>query len=97
MISTADLKLIARARLKDADVLFRNKRYDCAVYVCGYAVEVALKARVCQTLSWAGFPETNSEFAQYKSLQTHNLDTLLHLSGIEAAIKTGFYRNGLMS
>lgn len=56
MISTKDLKAIARARLRDAHLLLRAKRFDGAFYLCGYAVELALKARICRTLKWAGFP-----------------------------------------
>lgn len=87
MITTNDLRTLARARLNDAVVLFRNKRYDGAVYLCGYAVEIALKARICRTLKWAGFPETRREFEAYQSLRTHDLDVLLKLSGIEERIK----------
>ena len=58
--------------------------------MCGYAVEVALKARICKTLRWSGFPETNAEFQSYRSFQTHNLEVLLHLAGRESQIKTQF-------
>lgn len=51
MIPKADLKATARARLRDAQVLLRGKRLDGAVYLCGYAVEIALKARICRTQS----------------------------------------------
>ena len=90
MITTADLKLLASARLKDAQALYSNKRYDAAVYMCGYAVEVALKARICQTLKWPGFPDTRKEFEGYASFKTHDLDVLLHLSGIEARIRSSY-------
>jgi len=50
MIVVSDLRKIARARLEDAAVLCEAGRYDGAVYVCGYAVEIALKARICRTL-----------------------------------------------
>jgi HEPN domain-containing protein len=86
MIVIAQLQELARARLKDARVLYAKGRYDGAVYVCGYAVELALKARICQTLRWAGFPQTRGEFDNYRSYQTHNLEVLLHLSGIEQRI-----------
>ena len=43
MISTKDLKSAARAYLRDATILLREKRYDGAYYLCGYAVELALK------------------------------------------------------
>jgi hypothetical protein len=59
------------------------------VYLCGYGVELALKARICQTLGWPGYPETRREFEDLRSLQTHNFDVLIRLSGIEARVKVG--------
>lgn len=91
MIDRTDLRKIAYARLQDAEALISNHRYDGAVYLCGYAVEIALKARICKTLRWQGFPSTNSEFQNYRSFQTHNLDVLLHLSGIEVRIKNSYF------
>lgn len=88
MITRSDLTKIARARLRDAEVLYRSRRYDGAIYLCGYAVEIALKARICKTLSWAGYPSTGGEFQHYQSFRTHNLHVLLRLSGVEARIKT---------
>lgn len=85
------LKSISRARLRDAKVLLRAKRYDGAVYLCGYAVELALKARMCQTLRWAGFPETQKEFKGLGSVKTHDLEILLRFSGIEPRIKTKYF------
>jgi len=70
--------------------LFGNRRYDSATYLCGYAVELALKARICRTLKWTGFPSSNREFQDYKSLKTHNLDVLLAFSGLESKIRSGF-------
>lgn len=90
MITRAELKKIARARLRDAEVLQRSGRYDGAIYLCGYAVEIALKARICRTLSWSGYPSTGGEFQNYQSFRTHNLAVLLHLSGIEERIQTTF-------
>jgi hypothetical protein len=87
MLARADLRRIARTRLRDAEVLFRGRRYDGAVYLCGYAVEIAIKARICATLGWAGFPEKGKEFEGLQSFKTHGLDALLHLSGREAAIR----------
>jgi hypothetical protein len=88
MISIADLKGIAKARIKDAEVLAAAKRYDGAVYLCGYAVEMSLKARICKGLKWLGYPATRGEFEGYLSFKTHDLDVLLHLSGSETKIKT---------
>jgi len=87
MISTSDLKGIARARLVDARVLLRGKRFDGAVYLSGYSVEVALKTRICRTLKWTGFPDTAAEFNGLQSNKTHDLEILLRLSGVEGRIK----------
>ena len=88
MIARTDLRSIARARLRDADALLSTRRYDGAVYLCGYSVELALKARICRTLGWSDFPETTREFDGYQSLRTHRLDILLRFSGLEARIRT---------
>jgi len=90
MISIQELNRIASARLKDAEILYKGKRYDGAVYLCGYAVELTLKAKICKILKWSGFPSTNSEFQGLQSFKTHRLDLLLSLSGQEGKIKTAF-------
>jgi HEPN domain-containing protein len=91
MISVAELDDIARARIEDAKALLTAGRFDGATYLCGYAVEVALKARICRTLNWTEFPSTGSEFQAYRSFQTHELDVLLRLSGQEARIKQNHF------
>ena len=95
MIAIADLRQIARAHLRAAVALSRSKNYDAAVYLCGYAVEIALKARICRTLKWTGFPATTTEFQYFRSLQTHHLETLLRFSGIEGQIKPAFLADWL--
>ena len=90
MITQSELKQISRPRLEDSDVLLRAARYDGATYLCGYALELALKAKICLTLGWPGFPSTKTEFENYRSFRTHNLDVLLSLSGVEQEIKTKF-------
>jgi HEPN domain-containing protein len=92
MIPVDELDRIARARLEDAATLLSAGRYDGATYLCGYAVEVALKARICRTLNWTEFPTTDGEFQPYRSFQTHELDVLLRLSGQEARIKQQHFR-----
>jgi HEPN domain-containing protein len=90
MLSRFDLRRIARARIKDAQALVRARRFDGAVYLCGYAVELVLKARICATLHWKDFPSTTREFENYRSFRTQNLDVLLTLSGRESKIKTSY-------
>jgi hypothetical protein len=88
MISRQELRKLARARIEDAEILCANGRYAGAVYLCGYAMELALKARICRTLKWPGFPETHAEMQPYRSFVVHSLEVLLHLSGVEAHIKS---------
>lgn len=88
MIDTKNIKKIAKARLKDAQILAESNRFEGAIYLCGYAVELGLKARICKTLNWPSFPSTRKEFEGYQSFKTHDLDVLLHLTGIEGQIKT---------
>jgi HEPN domain-containing protein len=88
MISTKELRTISRKRLRDAQVLLRAKRFDGAWYLCGYAIELALKARICRTLRWPGFPESGKDFEGLQSLKTHNLEILLRFSGIADRVRT---------
>jgi HEPN domain len=70
MIPVSELDGIASARLEDAKTLLSAGRFDGASYLCGYAVEVALKARICRVLSWPDFPSTTGEFQAYRSFPT---------------------------
>jgi HEPN domain-containing protein len=90
MIDRTELRKIARERLKDADALLAAKRYDGAIYLGGYVVELSLKSRICKNLSWKRFPQTGGEFKNYQSFRTHDLDVLLSLSGSEEKIKTRY-------
>lgn len=90
MISTADLMTIARGRLTDAEALLTAQRYDGAVYLCGYSIEIALKHKICHTLNWTSFPSTTREFEKFKSLKTHDLDVLLSFTGIETTVKATY-------
>lgn len=91
MIAVAELDRIARARLDDAKALLAADRFDAAIYICGYAVEAGLKARICRVLSWSNFPNTTAEFRRYRSFQVHELEVLLRLSGQEARVKAAHF------
>lgn len=90
MITKSELRKIARARLKESKLLYEAKRYEGAVYICGYVIELGLKLRICNTLKWEGFPSTNREFNDFRSFKTDNLDVLLALSGVEEKVKTKY-------
>ena len=89
MITSEELLNLSRDRLEDAKTLHKAGRMAWAVYTCGYAVELALKKKVCETLKWKGYPNTEKEFSQLKSFKTHDLNLLLRLSGVEDQVKDG--------
>lgn len=92
MISLKELQNLCKDRIKEAEALVDAKLYDGAYYLCGYAVEIAIKKRICKTLRWSsGYPKADSEFKNLASFKTHDLDILLHLSGIEDKIKQHFF------
>jgi hypothetical protein len=66
MIDLRVLKYLASQKRKDAEVLFRLKRNNGAIYLMGYALEFSFKRKVCQTLGFNnGFPESSSELNLY--------------------------------
>ncbi len=83
-LNTKDLNTLAEERLEDAKALLAAKRFWGAVYICGYAVELALKAKICKTLDWDNYPEN------IKDLKTHKLDVLLLFSGAEKLISKNY-------
>jgi len=88
MITRIDLRKITENRLEDAEVLYRNKRYDGAQYLVGYAVEIALKWRFCCDMSEPSFPETKTEFLGWKEkysvwLKVHSLQNLVDATTVD--------------
>lgn len=88
MILLNQLRQLAQGSLTDAEILLHNQRWKGAYYLCGYAIEIALKERICRTLNWEGYPASGNEFSGYNSFKTHDLDILLRLSGWEKPIRT---------
>jgi hypothetical protein len=64
MIAVPDMERMVRRYLRAARFLNRANANDpdAAIYLCGYAVEIALKVRICMVLGRVDFPETASEF-----------------------------------
>jgi hypothetical protein len=82
MLTLGDMRRLARERVAEAALLVRAERYDTGVYLCGYAVEVSLKARICRTLRWSEFPNEPQEWKRHHSfLKVHDLELLSHWSG----------------
>jgi len=73
MIPVPTLKYLIANKVKDARVLLQNKRCPAAIYIAGYAIELALKNKICSTLRFSqGFPETRQELYNYLALINEN-------------------------
>jgi HEPN domain-containing protein len=79
-LTRKQLQELARLRLKEAEALHGAGFYDGSVYLAGYAVELALKARICRLLRIPEYPQ------QLNSFKVHDLDQLKVLAGLTDAI-----------
>jgi HEPN domain-containing protein len=84
-LTPQELQELAKERLSDAKVLYKAGRYEGAFYICGYALEMGLKYKICKTLGW---DEYTGNGEKYKSFKTHKFDDLLHFSGAEKQKKS---------
>ena len=75
------LQVLARLRLREAEALYTAKLYDGSVYLAGYAIELALKARICRLLDLRNYP---LELGQ--AFKIHNLEQLKVLAGLKTQI-----------
>lgn len=76
MISTEAIIKLTHNRLKDADALFSKQRFDAAYYMCGYAIELSLKLKICKIFNFdLGFPESQEDIKKY--LEIHKSDIQL--------------------
>jgi HEPN domain-containing protein len=78
-----DLQELARLRLREAEALYDADFYDGSVYLAGYAVELALKAKICRLLHLAEYPHAGNIGPSFK---VHNLEQLKVLAGLTAEI-----------
>jgi HEPN domain-containing protein len=84
MPTRQELKDLAHLRLQEAEVLFQAACYNGAVYLCGYAVEAALKARICRLLGAEVYPDSGKYRGVYA---VHDLDQLLFLAGLQGKME----------
>jgi HEPN domain-containing protein len=77
-----DLKELSRLRLREAEALYKAHLYDGCVYLAGYAVELALKARICRLLHIKEYPTGDLG----RVFKVHSLDQLRVLAGLSAEI-----------
>jgi hypothetical protein len=79
----------AKEKLASAKSLCDLGQLGNARYLCGYAVELSLKHRICVVRNMTHFPVTAKEFKAMNciDIKTHDFDLLLHESGKESLIK----------
>jgi hypothetical protein len=77
MIALTTLTYLATQKARDANVLLQYERYNGAVYLMGYALELSLKRKLSHTLGFmAGFPESNAELRHYYHTQLASLNAI---------------------
>jgi len=86
MATRKQLQELAILRLEEAEALFSSGLYDGCAYLCGYAVELALKARICASLGVTDYPEKGSRLRD--ALKSHVLDDLGLLAGMMHELNT---------
>jgi hypothetical protein len=83
MIPIADFEQTARERLLDAECLLAGNRFDGAVYLAGYVLEIAFKVRLCKTHGVLKFPSESKEcYAITKPWFNHKITTLKDLCAL---------------
>ena len=79
MATREELKELAQLRLRESEALFAAELYDGCVYLCGYVVELALKACVCATLAIPEYPNL-------QMFKTHEFEKLTLLAGLQEEV-----------
>jgi len=76
----SDFQKLVSQRLKDAEVLFQNRRYSGAYYLAGYAVECGLKACIAKQTKQYDFPPSAEKV---RNIWTHDIDKLIKSAGLK--------------
>ena len=78
------LQQLAEIRLRDAEVLLSDGRWQAAYYLLGYSIECALKACVAKQFKEHEVPDKKL----VNSFYTHRLDELLTISGVKSELES---------
>ena len=85
MTNPNDIRTLADWRYEEAENLSKIGYPDGAFYLAGYAVELCLKAKICETLGVTDFYSFHVPRADLsKTFLIHNLGRLILLSGLYA-------------
>jgi HEPN domain-containing protein len=89
-LNRADLQQLAETRLREAEILLDAGEWSGSYYLCGYAVECALKAVVASEVKQGDFPDKKLADAVY----THDLPKLRRLAGLSEDVPRGQLTSG---
>jgi HEPN domain-containing protein len=84
-----DLQKMAEERVADAAALLDAGRFQAAYYLCGYAIECALKACIAKQIREFDFPDRKLINDSY----VHDLTKLLRVAGIDRLLQGEEGRN----
>ncbi len=88
MLDAQSLVDLAKSRFEEAKVLQQNGKFEGAIYLSGYAVELMLKRHIIKISNWPKYPSPgDKDLNNYSSFKTHDLDVLLKLSGLGKEIR----------
>ena len=82
-IFRSDLQQLALARLREAEILLQAKEYAGAYHLAGYAVELALKAKIAKNSKRYAFPDKDL----VKEVFSHVPGTLVRLAGLHSELQ----------
>lgn len=90
-----EIRGLADTRLNEADLLCANGYCDGAFYLGGYAVELYLKARICEIVDVKNLYVSSQvkDTDLSRTFYTHKLDRLLLLSGLYTIFENERKRN----
>ena len=78
-----DLKNLALTRLKEVEVLLKNRQDSGAYYLSGYVIECALKACIAKQTRQFDFPDKKTVMDSY----THDLEKLVKVAKLDKQLK----------
>lgn len=78
-----DLQALSAIRIKEAKALLDKGLYDGAYYLCGYAIECALKARIARNVQQYDFPDKKVVIDSY----THDIKKLVKVAGLDSKLE----------
>ena len=78
MLAKTGLETLAQIRLEDSLFLFQANRPSSAYYLCGYAVELALKACIATLMQANVIPDK----AFINAIYTHRFENLVSVAGL---------------